>query len=367
MQNSTIDIGLKNNTKNDFYDIEPIYIEEQKLVFSNWQELNKKRIIKNFKDSLAFERIDIFLKKNTELLPNEKVILFWLSKIYNSSMNTVELYCNYVVRFLNFIKKDFNHVTYVDVDAFLRHLRNANMKPNTINTISATLKSFFRTMTDARFVEYNPTSFVKKSKNTRKATLQGHLQHSFSSNEMKTLLEHMKLNAPIRDYIIVHILYTTGLRAVELCNLRWEDLVEWQGGWYFDVIGKGSKARRVYVPKTSMEELMSFRQRIFKMPAYSAAPHLDTLPIFSNMRDLKIPISRHSIFRVVKHWVELSLGKTASPHWFRHTCFTQQRLRGATIESIQSSAGHSSIETTMQYNEAAALMKPAGKVFDDDI
>lgn len=66
-------------------------------------------------------------------------------------------------------------------------------------------------------------------------------------------------------------------------------------------------------------------------------------------------------------WVETCLGKNVSPHWLRHTCFTQQRLRGATIEAIQASAGHTSIETTMQYNEAAALMKPAGKVFDDNI
>ncbi|MFI3270983.1 MAG: tyrosine-type recombinase/integrase [Pseudomonadota bacterium] len=371
MTQSIIDIGLDNIWQNRQYHNEAAErIQEhtgELMPMASWTVISKKRILLHFRQSLAFERVDIFLKENAELLPNEKVILFWLAKVYGESMNTVELYCNYVVRFINYAQKDFHHVTYIDIDAFLRHLSAQNMKPNTINTIGATLKSFFRTMTDARFMEYNPTSFIKKAKKAHKATVQGHLQHSLSSDEMKTLLDYMKEHAPIRDYIIVHILYTTGLRAVELCSLRWEDLVEWQGAWYFHVIGKGSKARRVYVPKISMNELMHFRQTVFCMPPYMPAPHLELLPIVSSMRNVKNHITRHSIFRIVRTWVELGLGKNVSPHWLRHTCFTQLRLRGATIEAIQASAGHSSIETTMQYNEAAALMKPAGKVFDEDL
>ncbi len=367
MTNSTIDIGLDNNQKNSLSPSKTNSTIHSNNLSDFWNEINKKRIVYHFTQSLNFERVDIFLKENVELLPNEKVILFWLSKIYGQSMNTVELYCNYIVRFLNYAKKDFNHVTYIDVDAFLRHLTAQGMKPNTINTIGATLKSFFRSMVDARLMEYNPTSFIKKTKKKHKATLQGHLQHSLSADELKTLLNHMRVHAPIRDYIIVHILYTTGLRAIELCNLRWENLVEWQGSWYFDIIGKGTKARRVYVPKISMQELMHFREKIFLMPPYMPAPHLESLPIFSSMRNVKNHLTRHSIFRIARMWVKTCLGKNASPHWFRHTCFTQQRLRGASIEAIQASAGHSSIETTMQYNEAAALMKPAGNVFDDDI
>lgn len=367
MNKNSIDIGLDNTSTTDYNYNKSKKNINNNIVINSWNEISKKRILFHFTESLHFERIDIFLKENTELLVNEKVILFWLSKIYGNSMNTVELYCNYLVRFLNHTKKNFNHVSHIDIDAFLRHLHTANMKPNTINTIGATLKSFFRTVADAGMMSYNPTSFIKKAKKKHKATLQGHLQHSFSSEEMKTLLNYMQLHAPIRDYIIVHILYTTGLRAIELCNLRWEDLVEWQGAWYFDIVGKGTKARRVYVPRTSMEELMRFRQKIFMMPPYAPAPHLLLLPIFSSMRNVKNHISRHSIFRIVRTWVHISLGKSASPHWLRHTCFTQQRLRGATIEAIQASAGHSSIETTMQYNEAAALMKPAGKVFDESL
>ncbi len=331
---------------------------------AEWHPLDRARVMRHFRESLRHERVDRYLQGSTDLLPNEKVILFWLAKVYGDSMSTIELYARYAVQFLNHAHKDFHLVGHMEIDAFMRHLKGRGAKPATVNTVGATLKSFFRAMVDARFMQHNPTAFMKKTRNVRQQTLPGHLTHSFSETEMDRLLSYMAGKAPIRDYALVQLLYMTGLRALEACALTWGDLVQWQDGWYLDVIGKGTKARRVYVPASAMQTLTTYRQAAFGVRPGDMAPGLDPLPVFPHQRNVRAHLSRHGVFKLIKRWVREGLGKDASPHWFRHTCFTQQRLKGATLEAIQAGAGHASLDTTMQYNEAAALMEPAGKVFE---
>lgn len=331
---------------------------------TTWEPLERKRVLHHFMQSQAHERIDLFLQDCPSLLDNEKVIIFWLHKVYGTSLSTIELYARYSVQFLNYACKDFHAITYIDVDAFIKKMQFEGVKPATINTINATLKSFFKTMIDARFMECNPTAFLKKSKKQKEQTLQGHLQHSFSHDEMQVLLTYMQEHAPLRDYILLLFLYTTGLRAVEACSLTWQDVIQWQNQWYVNIVGKGSKARRVYIPEKTLISLMEYRQATFYIIPYAHPKTLASIPVFPNQRKKQAHLSRHGMYKIVKKWIFEALGKDASPHWMRHTCFTQQRLLGATLESIQAGAGHASIETTMQYNEAAALMDPAGKVFD---
>ncbi|MFI3271071.1 MAG: tyrosine-type recombinase/integrase [Pseudomonadota bacterium] len=279
-------------------------------------------------------------------------------------MSTIELYARYTVQFLNYSCKDFHAITYIDVDAFIKSLQIEGAKPATVNTVNATLKSFYKTMVDARFIESNPTAFLKKAKKQREQVLAGHLQHSFSAEEMETLLAYMQIHAPQRDYVLMMFLYTTGLRAIEACSLTWDAIIQWQNQWYVDVVGKGSKARRVYIPEKTFTLLMNYRQSTLQQRPKTSIKSRLAEPIFPNQRKIHAHLSRHGMYKIIKRWIFEALGKDASPHWMRHTCFTQQRLLGATLESIQAGAGHASIETTMQYNEAAALMDPAGKVFD---
>lgn len=351
MANERTQIGLYNSS-------------EHAIIAPSWKNLDRKRVLHHFRQSQSFERTDIYLQSCSELQDNEKVIIFWLSKIYGNSLNTIELYARYSVQFLNYACKDFHAITYIDVDAFIKKLQLEGAKAATINTVSATLKSFFKTMVDACFIERNPTSFLKKTKKQREQTLPGHLQHSFSHEEMQTLLAYMHEHAPERDYILVMFLYTTGLRAIEASSLTWNDIIQWQGQWYVDVMGKGAKARRVYIPEKTLTLLMAYRQTNLHIVPYAPPKTLSTMPVFPSLRAKHRHISRHGLYKVIKRWIFEALGKDASPHWMRHTCFTQQRLLGASLESIQAGAGHTSIETTMQYNEAAALMAPAGKVFD---
>lgn len=150
----------------------------------------------------------------------------------------------------------------------------------------------------------------------------------------------------------------TGLRAEEAVSLKWMNVINWQGRWYLDVLGKGSKARRVYLPQKAQVALEELRRHTSPRPEY---------PIFENLRHRGRPISRHGLYALVKKWSSLVISRgDVSPHWFRHSCFTQLASRGARLESIQALAGHANIQTTMHYNEAAQLMSPASAIFDEE-
>lgn len=83
-----------------------------------------------------------------------------------------------------------------------------------------------------------------------------HISHKLSAEEMFTLFEELEsFGALRRDVLIMKSLFMTGLRGEELTTLRWKGKALWQGSWYFDVQGKGSKNRRVCLPDPAAEGL----------------------------------------------------------------------------------------------------------------
>lgn len=324
---------------------------------SEWEPLDKKRILRHFLASLRFERVAEYIAMQDDLLPDERIILFFLSSVYEDSYASIRLYNHFIVGFLNFARTSCLRANAQDVDAFIRHYQAKGSRPRTLNTLLAALKSFFRRLVDTGVIDRNPTAFHKKKRAVANKSLPGHLSHSLSADEMSDLFDKLDaFGAPQRDILIMKTLFMTGLRGDELVTLRWKNRVLWQGNWYFDVKGKGSKNRRVFLPDPVVAGLDAFAR------LHGARPDA---PVFGNLRKPQEPIQRPALYKMIKKWSVLLLGRPeVSPHWFRHSCFTHLAAMGAPLESIKAMAGHESIETTMLYNEAAQLMKPAGTLFN---
>ena len=325
----------------------------------DWTPLDRKRVLEHFMLSRDYENIAEYISFQSDLLPDERVILFFLHAVYANSTKTIELYALYIIGLFNYAKKSFNHLKAWDIDAYLRHLTNKGLKPSSRNTAAATLRSFFRHLVDSGVCTVNPAAFLKRKRNDGKGSLPGHLSHSLGRDELERLFAGMEeVGAPFRDIVLFRVLFMTGLRAEEAVSLKWMNVINWQGRWYLDVLGKGSKARRVYLPQKAQAALEELRRHPPPRPEY---------PIFENLRHRGRPISRHGLYALVKKWSSLVISRgDVSPHWFRHSCFTQLASRGARLESIQALAGHANIQTTMHYNEAAQLMSPASAIFDEE-
>lgn len=140
-----------------------------------------------------------------------------------------------------------------------------------------------------------------------------------------------------RDKAILELLYSSGLRASELCDLQYEDL----GDCHIQIkCGKGCKVRSV--PITS-EADWTIRDYIEK--------YRGTDDGYLFVTSLGKRISRQYLTQIVQDYAKLSGLKNVTAHTLRHACATHLLEKGADIRMIQDILGHSSIMTTQRYTQ----------------
>jgi len=142
----------------------------------------------------------------------------------------------------------------------------------------------------------------------------------------------------LRDRAIILLLLDTGLRASELCNLRAGELDLKNRGLV--VMGKGDKERTVRIsPRTAQAtwRYLSTRDGAQGPNAY----------LFTSKEGL--PMSRHTLRRMVTRAGRRAGVRGANVHRFRHTFAIQLLRNGGNIYALQRLLGHSSLEMVQRY------------------
>src|SRR6266849_10299923 len=144
-----------------------------------------------------------------------------------------------------------------------------------------------------------------------------------------------------RNYVLLRLLYTAGLRVDEIARLAWRDLRERGDAGQVTAYGKGGKTRVVLLPATVWRELLSIRD--------SAPPDA---PIFASRTRGGFLTTTQVRRLVYAAAADASLDERPSPHWLRHAHATHALERGAAIHLVQATLGHSSVATTGRYLHA---------------
>lgn len=169
-----------------------------------------------------------------------------------------------------------------------------------------------------------------------------------NGEQMERLLNQPLLSTKvgIRDRAILELLFSTGLRVSELTRLNLDQIN--LNTREFGVIGKGGKARVVFISKRAV---------IF-MDKYLKSRTDKDRPLFIRYggkkeiitEEEKMRLSPRSIERLVKHYVRLAkLPVDATPHTLRHSMATDLLRAGADLRSVQELLGHKNIATTQIY------------------
>jgi len=142
-----------------------------------------------------------------------------------------------------------------------------------------------------------------------------------------------------RDRILLKLLYCAGLRVSELCGMTWKDLSRSDDGrGVVTVLGKGQKQRSIAIGVDLCRELLSLR----------GDSAIDA-PMFSS-RKLNGHLDPSQVCRIVNNAGKVAdIDRPVSPHWLRHAHATHSLERGASIALVQTTLGHSSIQTTGRY------------------
>ena len=164
--------------------------------------------------------------------------------------------------------------------------------------------------------------------------------------------QRAELRWPERDLAAIALLAGAGLRASELCGLRWAGLSGLDGDEpVVRVVGKGGRERVVPLGPHTATTLRTYRDQRRALGG-SALETKPESPVIARTNGAMITPS------VLNSWVILWLTAAgvarrqgALAHAFRHTATDGWLANGATLADVQALLGHASIATTGIYTK----------------
>lgn len=140
-----------------------------------------------------------------------------------------------------------------------------------------------------------------------------------------------------RLYLLLELLYATGMRVSELVNLKRSAVM--RDASFLTIIGKGGRERVVPLNDRARDGLVAWQAHLpkggFLFPAAGKSGHLER-QVFA--RDLKALAGRAGI-----------AGTRVSPHVLRHAFASHLLQGGANLRVVQTLLGHQDISTTQIY------------------
>ncbi len=270
--------------------------------------------------------------------------------------NSIYAYYSDVKEFFSFLdnSKEIDKIDHNDILEFVINLHEKNNNNRSIARKISGLKNYFVFLLKMEYVDNNPISDFERPNYEKK------LPEFLTLQEVEQLVKIENFDKPdeVRDSCIIEFLYSCGLRASELSNLKISDLSFEMN--VLNVIGKGDKQRLVPVGNIAMELLNIYlknsRVRIAKR--YNSTDY-----IFISKLGKKL--SRVSIWEIVKkRALKRGITKNIYPHTLRHSFATHLLSNGADIRVVQELLGHSSISTTEIYTHVTSeLLKKEHEKF----
>jgi site-specific recombinase XerD len=142
----------------------------------------------------------------------------------------------------------------------------------------------------------------------------------------------------LRDKAIFELLFSTGLRVSELCNLNADlDLTRDE----FSVRGKGEKIRVVFLSPDAKKAIQEYLE---------ARTDMDEALFVDGRPKALHRISPRDVQRHLKAYVaRAGITHKVTPHTLRHVFATDLLENGADLRSVQALLGHANIATTQVY------------------
>ncbi|MGX8851486.1 tyrosine-type recombinase/integrase [Amedibacillus sp. YH-ame10] len=242
------------------------------------------------------------------------------------------------------------YLNHVEIINYVHNLNQTYTKCKTIKRKIASIKSFFSYLEFTNQIEETPFRKIKTRiqepkllpKTIESETINKIFEYLY--NEIKKAKTECEKNKAIRDVAVIELLFSTGLRISELCNIKINDIDLTKGD--LRIFGKGSKERVLFVGNANVLDILrTYYNR--NMNAINKVGYL-----FLNKSSN--PLSDQSIRKLlitIKN--ELNLSTHITPHMYRHTFATMLLDKDVDIRYIQKILGHSSIITTQIYTHVS--------------
>ena len=259
-------------------------------------------------------------------------------------------------KFLDCKVEDFDPkgVDAEDVKAWMIEMLDNGQSPRSVKRRLSAVKSFYKFLLRVGLVKVDITRAIVAPKTDkplplyfRESEMQG-----VKINQERDWNEDMSEEEQfthLRDYLMVEMLYQTGMRRAELVGLKEVDVDTRQQ--QVRVFGKRAKERIVPIGEGLCELIEEYRKNKCSFLGESAG--VGTFLVRKNRKGEWVEMDAHTLYNIVRARMgEVSTLKKHSPHVLRHTFATSMLNNGADIRTIQSLLGHASLAATQVYTHA---------------
>lgn len=229
------------------------------------------------------------------------------------------------------------------------------------------VKALLEFAKNAGYLQRNAGALVKNIKTARDARVTRYLSTQ-AIDYVYAAIEHLstttpaRIKAKARDRFLLVSYITTGARLSELTGAKMGAMyTEGDGRWWLDVVGKGSKPRRLPVAPAMLAAFRDYRMA-FGLSAHAQRDESAPLVLSTRGRAL-VSITDEAASNAMKSLFadagalaeadgdmdSASTLRQASAHWLRHTMLTTHANNDVSLKALQDTAGHANISTTATY------------------
>lgn len=264
------------------------------------------------------------------------------------SPNTIQSYERDLLDLQSFLLEtegisDIDQATARQLRNFIIYLSNKKLSEKSINRKISSIRSFFKFLLKIGYLEINPTIYLLNLKQKKKIlvpytedeiySIENYIHTSEAENENSDSFE------TIRDHLIFEIFYQTGIRRMELLQLK-TSKIDLNNNTII-VTGKRNKERLIPITQKLSNQISKFLACKIKF----GIPYEY---LFTNKTGKTL--SEKYIYNLIHEYLSIVTTKEKrSPHMLRHTFASHLLHNGAEINSIKELLGHSSLAATQVY------------------
>ncbi|HFI0673049.1 TPA: tyrosine-type recombinase/integrase [Streptococcus suis] len=265
----------------------------------------------------------------------------------DASPKTIETYTKALRQFFNYIGvHGIRKPQREDVLAFRDDLKASGLKPTTVQNYITATRIFFK-WTAQEGLYPNIAEHVKGAKLDK-----NHKKDYLTSRQAKEVLAGVQTDSEegLRNYAILSLMVTGGLRTIEVSRADVEDLRTVGESTVLYIQGKGREEKTEYIKisapvEKAIRSYLKARENVEEgQPLFTSTSN--------NSKGKRITT------RTVSGVVKTALRNAGydstrlTAHSLRHTAITLALLAGREITEVQQFARHANLNTTMIYNHA---------------
>ena len=313
--------------------------------------------------------------KNENLVMYVDKFLYYEEVILGKSFNTIRGYRRDLLQFMEYLEEyeeihNFEEIEMMTFRSFIAYLnspkrleevekndknvksienmensdKKAKLKPiskRSINRKISALRTFFKYLQEIKVIETNKASYINVPKFEKELP---NVINRDDLNNLRHVINTEKITG-IRDRLIIELLYSSGLRSIELINLS-EFMIDIEER-EIRVVGKGDKERITFFSENAKKWLIKYIEEKKKQYANYTREVL-----IVNSKGKKL--TTRSLRRLISaHAHEAGIQKEITPHVFRHSFAMELLNNGVDIRYLQELLGHSSIAATQVYTHVS--------------